>query len=140
MEEGRPPNYRRWKTEWNCPQNAPSSGERRSEAQGPQARRAAAHGDPRPRRFFAFALIAGGANVKQVRLVLGHASAVITLTIYAHLWPGKKDRTRSLRDAVLGGLWTGCGQKDTANQRNCRSEGMWLRPSWSPRRCGRSRR
>lgn len=32
---------------------------------------------------------------EQVQLVLGHAFAVITLRIYARLWPGKEDRTRS---------------------------------------------
>ncbi len=62
------------------------------------------------RHFYASALIAGGASVKQVQLVLGHASAVITLGIYAHLWPGEEDRTRAVMDAVLGGLRTGCGQ------------------------------
>ncbi|MFG3526243.1 hypothetical protein ACGF8B_05840 [Streptomyces sp. NPDC047917] len=34
--------------------------------------------------------------------------------IYAHLWPGKEDRTRAVMDAVLGGQWTGCGQVDQA--------------------------
>ncbi|MFD6417265.1 site-specific integrase [Streptomyces sp. NPDC060194] len=61
------------------------------------------------RHFYASALIAGGASVKQVQLVLGHVSAVITLRIYAHLWPGEEDRTRAVMDAVLGGLRTGCG-------------------------------
>ncbi|RPK91371.1 hypothetical protein EES46_10955 [Streptomyces sp. ADI98-10] len=42
-------------------------------------------------------------------MVLGHASAVITLRIYVHLWPGEEDRTRSVMDAVFGGLRTGCG-------------------------------
>ena len=37
------------------------------------------------RHFFASALISGGASVKQVQTVLGHASAVITLRTYAHL-------------------------------------------------------
>ncbi|GHJ31326.1 hypothetical protein TPA0910_57590 [Streptomyces hygroscopicus subsp. sporocinereus] len=55
-------------------------------------------------------IVSGGASVKQVQLVLGHASAVITLRIYAHLWPGEEDRTRAVMDAVLGGLRTGCGQ------------------------------
>lgn len=41
-----------------------------------------------------------------------HASALITLRIYAHLWPGKDDRTRAVMDAVFGGLRTGCGQVD----------------------------
>ncbi|SFD60161.1 hypothetical protein SAMN05421773_12062 [Streptomyces aidingensis] len=41
---------------------------------------------------------------------------------YAHLWPGEDDRTRSVMDAVLGGLRTGCGpkspaEKETAGQR-----------------------
>jgi integrase len=46
-------------------------------------------------------LIAGGASVKQVQTVLGHASAVLTLRTYAHLWPGDDDRTRSIIDAVF---------------------------------------
>lgn len=53
------------------------------------------------RHFFASALIAGGASVKQVQTVLGHASAVITLRTYAHLWPGDEDRTRNVMDAAL---------------------------------------
>ncbi len=48
--------------------------------------------------------------MKRVQPVLGHASAVITLRIYARLWPGEEDRTRSAVDAVFGGLRTGCGQ------------------------------
>ena len=62
------------------------------------------------RHFCASALIAGGASVQQVLLVLGHASAVVTLRIYAHPWPGEEDRTRTVMDAVLGGPRTGCGQ------------------------------
>jgi integrase len=53
------------------------------------------------RHFYASALIAGGASVKQVQTVLGHASAVVTLRTYAHLWPGDDDRTRSIIDAVF---------------------------------------
>lgn len=56
------------------------------------------------RHFFASALIAGGASVKQVQTVLGHSSAVITLRTYAHLWPGDDDRTRKVMDAALGPL------------------------------------
>ncbi|MFJ6834893.1 hypothetical protein [Streptomyces sp. NPDC091209] len=37
-------------------------------------------------------------------------SAVTTLRIYAHLWPGEEGRTRTVMDAVLGGRRTGCGQ------------------------------
>jgi hypothetical protein len=34
-------------------------------------------------------------------MVLGHASAVVTLRTYAHLWPGDDDRTPAIIDAVL---------------------------------------
>ena len=56
------------------------------------------------RHFFASALIAGGASVKQVQTVLGHASAVVTLRTYAHLWPGDEDRVRDVADAALSPL------------------------------------
>ncbi len=61
------------------------------------------------RQFFASAQIAGGASVKQVQSVLGRANAMITLRTYAHLWPGDEDRTRSVMDATLSVLRTGCG-------------------------------
>ncbi len=48
--------------------------------------------------FFASALIAGGASVKQV---LGQASAVIALRIYAHLLPGGEK-------TAPGPPWTPC--------------------------------
>jgi integrase len=56
------------------------------------------------RHLFASALISGGASVKQVQTVLGHASAVITLQTYSHLWPGDDDRTRDVMDAALSPL------------------------------------
>ncbi|WP_018509997.1 MULTISPECIES: site-specific integrase [unclassified Streptomyces] len=110
MEEGEPLNYRRWKTEWNGARKALQAEE--NKAAGREGRKPV--GLPHMvthdlRHFYASALIAGGASVKQVQMVLGHASAVITLRIYAHLWPGEEDRTRSVMDAVLGGLRTGCG-------------------------------
>ncbi len=46
----------------------------------------------------------GGASVKQVQAVLGHSSAAITLRVYAHLWPGDDDRTRSVMDDALAPL------------------------------------
>jgi integrase len=111
IEEGEPLHYRRWKTEWNCARRALQAEE------GEAAEREGRKPVELPhmvthdlRHFYASALIAGGARVKQVQLVLGHASAVITLRIYAHLWPGEEDRTRTVMDAVLGGLRTGCGQ------------------------------
>ena len=53
------------------------------------------------RHFYASALIAGGASVKQVQVRLGHFSPVVTLETYAHLWPGDDDRTRDVMDAAL---------------------------------------
>lgn len=53
------------------------------------------------RHFAASALISQGNSVKQVQMFLGHASAVITLRTYAHLWPGDEDRTRNALDAAL---------------------------------------
>ncbi|GAA2348781.1 site-specific integrase [Saccharopolyspora halophila] len=67
------------------------------------------------RHFYASALIAGGASVKQVQTVLGHSSAAITLRVYSHLWPGDEDRTRSIIDAQLNVLRTGCGLSDAAS-------------------------
>lgn len=118
MEEGEPLNYRRWKTEWNCARRALQGEE--SEAAKREGRKPVdlPHMVTHDlRHFYASALIAGGASVKQVQLVLGHASAVITLRIYAHLWPGEEDRTRAVMDAVLGGLRTGCGLGDTATKK-----------------------
>jgi integrase len=111
MEEGEPLNYRRWKTEWNGARKALQQAENEAaESEGRKPVELPHMVTHDLRHFFASALIAGGASVKQVQLVLGHASAVITLRIYAHLWPGEEDRTRSVMDAVLGGLRTGCGQ------------------------------
>jgi integrase len=66
------------------------------------------------RHFFASALIAGGASVKQVQAVLGHANAMITLRTYAHLWPGDDHRTRVVMDATLSVLRTGCRLDEAA--------------------------
>ncbi|MFJ6695567.1 tyrosine-type recombinase/integrase [Streptomyces sp. NPDC091272] len=111
MEEGEPLNYRRWKTEWNCARRALQAVEREAaEREGRKPVELPHMVTHDLRHFYASALIAGGASVKQVQMVLGHASAVITLRIYAHLWPGEEDRTRSVMDTVLGGLRTGCGQ------------------------------
>ncbi|WP_405931072.1 tyrosine-type recombinase/integrase [Streptomyces sp. NBC_00827] len=122
MEEGEPLNYRRWKTEWNCARKALQAAENEAaEREGRKPVELPHMVTHDLRHFYASALIAGGASVKQVQLVLGHASAVITLRIYAHLWPGEEDRTRTVMDAVLGGLRTGCGQvgdatRETAGQ------------------------
>lgn len=88
---GAPLTYRAWKTAWKAV--PASSGLTTHDL----------------RHVYASALIAGGASVKQVQTALGHSSAVITLRTYAHLWPGDDDRTRSISDAALGVLRTGCG-------------------------------
>ncbi|MGW0029070.1 tyrosine-type recombinase/integrase [Streptomyces sp. NPDC003314] len=93
------------------------------------------------RHFHASPLIAGGARAKQVQLVLGHASTVITLRIYAHLWPDEDDRTRAAVDAVFGDLRTGCGRTSGAARGSAGRAARWeIRPSSSPRKSGRSRR
>jgi hypothetical protein len=43
-------------------------------------------------------------SVKQVRTVLGHSSAAITLKVSSHLWPGDQDRRRLVMDNALGPL------------------------------------
>ena len=87
-EIGEPLAYRRWRT----------ISERAAETAGVDL---TAHD---LRHFYASALIAGGASVKQVQERLGHATAVITLETYAHLWPGDDDRTREVIDAALSPL------------------------------------
>lgn len=54
------------------------------------------------RHYYASLLIRFGESVKTVQERLGHASAVETLTTYAHLWPDSEDRTRAAVDQVLG--------------------------------------
>ncbi len=67
------------------------------------------------RHFTASALIAGGASVKLVQSVLGHSSAVITLSTYAHMWPGDDEITRAVIDANLNVLRTPGGLSDQEN-------------------------
>jgi integrase len=47
------------------------------------------------RHFYASVLIRAGESVKVVQERLGHASAAMTLDVYAHLWPSDEDRTRA---------------------------------------------
>ena len=84
-EFSEPLTYRRWKRLW-------------SDAASAARVNATSHD---LRHFAASALISGGASVKQVRTFLGHASAVITLRTYAHMFPGDEDRTRNVLDAAL---------------------------------------
>lgn len=87
-ETGEPLAYRRWKRVWSSAQRVTGTDLDTHTL----------------RHFTASALIAGGASVKQVQTVLGHSSAVVTLRVYAHLWPGDDDRTRDVMDAALSPL------------------------------------
>lgn len=53
------------------------------------------------RHFYASALIQSGASVTTVQRRLGHASPVVTLSVYSHLWPGEDDRTREVFDNLI---------------------------------------
>jgi integrase len=53
------------------------------------------------RHFYASGLIAAGCDVVTVQRALGHASATVTLSTYAHLWPTAEDRTRAAAAAML---------------------------------------
>ena len=96
-EAGGPLNYQTWQSEWRPARLAAGSTMSTHDF----------------RHFFASALIAGGASVKQVQTVLGHQSAMVTLRTYAHLWPGDEDRTRSVIDRTLNVLRTACGLDDS---------------------------
>lgn len=85
-----PTTWRRWRTEWEKVQRTTKLDVSTHDL----------------RHFFASALIAGGASVKQVQAVLGHANATTTLETYSHLWPGDDDRTRTIVDETLGVLCT----------------------------------
>ncbi len=52
------------------------------------------------RHTYASLLIQSGESVKVVSARLGHASAVETLEIYAHLWPDSDDHTVTVLDAA----------------------------------------
>jgi len=114
---GQPLTYRQWKPLWKAAAVAAKV-------------EATAHA---LRHVYASALIAGGASVKQVQMVLGHASAVITLRTYAHLGPGDDDRTRSIIDAILSPPRTLQGlRRRPTGKRAGQSLIRLTRPSWSP--------
>jgi len=54
------------------------------------------------RHYYASLLIRHGESVKTVQARLGHASAVETLDVYAHMWPDSDERSREAVDSVLG--------------------------------------
>lgn len=53
------------------------------------------------RHFYASGLIAEGCDVVSVQNSLGHAKSSTTLNTYAHLWPGKDNRTRAAAAAIM---------------------------------------
>ncbi|HZM75503.1 MAG TPA: site-specific integrase [Candidatus Limnocylindrales bacterium] len=55
------------------------------------------------RHFYASVLLDAGENIKAVSEYLGHHSAGYTLRVYAHLMPGKENRTRRAIDDLFGG-------------------------------------
>lgn len=53
------------------------------------------------RHYFASLLIAAGLDIKVVQARMRHASPVITLRTYAHLWPDTDDTSRAAVASVL---------------------------------------
>jgi integrase len=104
LATGKPLAYRTWRSIWA------RAGEVEAKVREDAAAKVRPHVDTIPldvdthalRHFYASALIAGGASVKVVQTRLGHASAVITLNTYGHLWPGDDDLTRDVMDAAFG--------------------------------------
>lgn len=54
------------------------------------------------RHAYASALIRAGESVKVIQSRMGHASAMMTLDVYGHMFPDSDDRTRAAVDAYLG--------------------------------------
>ena len=56
------------------------------------------------RHVHATLLLAAGENVKVVSERLGHASAAMTLDVYAHVLPGMQEQaTKKIEAAIFGG-------------------------------------
>jgi integrase len=56
------------------------------------------------RHYYASLLIAKGASVKAVQMMLRHKTATETLNTYAHLWPEDNALVRRAVDAELGSI------------------------------------
>lgn len=113
---GNPLTYQAWRSAWRAVHRARQAAENAAAKKAERAPVTLAKIDTHDlRHYFASLLIAGGASPKQVQAALGHSSAVVTLRVYSHLWPGDEDRTRSIVDASLGILRTGCGLTQVAN-------------------------
>ncbi|HYV78914.1 MAG TPA: tyrosine-type recombinase/integrase [Streptosporangiaceae bacterium] len=68
------------------------------------------------RHFYASGLIAAGCDVVTVQRALGHASATVTLTTYAHLWPTAEDCTRAAAASMLAETLSAADSVRTAGQ------------------------
>lgn len=62
------------------------------------------------RHFYASTLIFSSASVKTVQQFLGHTNPTVTLSTYAHLWPGEGDRVRSAVDSLFSSERTASAQ------------------------------
>lgn len=56
------------------------------------------------RHYLASGLIAAGCDVVTVQRAMGHASAMTTLSTYAHLWPSAEDKTRAAASDILAAV------------------------------------
>ena len=63
----------------------------------------------RIRHYYASRLIAAGVPVTGVQAALGHESAALTLSVYAHFWPGAEDVTRAAIAGTVSGTGTAPG-------------------------------
>jgi hypothetical protein len=59
--------------------------------------------------------------VKVVQTRLGHASAVVTLNTYGHLWPGDDDLTRTVMDGAIEILADSLRTRAVVGGETCRS-------------------
>lgn len=123
-EEGEPCNYPMDRRMEFLSSHAPSGEEQGAEHEGCKPAESPHRVTHNLRHFYASALIAGGASVKQGRLVLGRVSAVITLRIYAHtvVWKRRPHPVRHGRRARRPADRVRTGRK--SDQRNRRSEGL----------------
>ena len=68
------------------------------------------HTTPHDLRHSAASLaVSAGANVKAVQKMLGHASAAMTLDIYADLFDDDLEAVASALHAARGKMWAKCG-------------------------------
>jgi integrase len=85
-----------------------------------KARKAAGCGEVKLhslRHYYASGLIAAGCDVVTVQRALGHGSATVTLSTYAHLWPTAEDRTRAAAASMMAETLNAADSVRTSGQR-----------------------